>query len=33
MQREIKNEWIYEQSPDEVWDYLTQAVLIASMDA
>jgi uncharacterized protein YndB with AHSA1/START domain len=29
MQNEIKNEWIYEQSPDEVWEYLTQADLIA----
>jgi uncharacterized protein YndB with AHSA1/START domain len=29
MQREIKNEWIYEQSPNEVWEYLTQAELIA----
>jgi uncharacterized protein YndB with AHSA1/START domain len=29
MQTEIKNEWIYEQSPTEVWKYLTQADLIA----
>jgi uncharacterized protein YndB with AHSA1/START domain len=29
MQTDIKNEWIYEQSPNEVWDYLTQADLIA----
>jgi uncharacterized protein YndB with AHSA1/START domain len=29
MQKEIKNEWIYEQSPKEVWEYLTQAELIA----
>ena len=29
MQNEIKNEWIYEQSPREVWAYLTQADLIA----
>lgn len=29
MQTEIKNEWIYEQSPSEVWKYLTQAELIA----
>jgi uncharacterized protein YndB with AHSA1/START domain len=29
MQKEIKNEWIYEQSPNEVWEYLTQAELIA----
>lgn len=29
MQTEIKNEWIYEQSPNEVWEYLTQADLIA----
>ena len=29
MQNEIKNEWIYEQSPNEVWEYLTQAELIA----
>ncbi len=29
MQTEIKNEWIYEQSPNEVWEYLTQAELIA----
>ncbi|MCD0470342.1 SRPBCC domain-containing protein [Flavobacterium sp. JAS] len=28
MQTEIKNEWIYEQSPNEVWEYLTQADLI-----
>ena len=28
MQKEIKNEWIYEQSPNEVWEYLTQAELI-----
>ncbi len=29
MQKEIKNEWIYEQAPEEVWKYLTQAELIA----
>lgn len=29
MKNEIKNEWIYEQSPREVWAYLTQADLIA----
>lgn len=29
MQTEIKNEWFYEQSPNEVWDCLTQADLIA----
>ncbi len=29
MQKEIKNEWVYEQSPNEVWEYLTQAELIA----
>jgi len=28
MQTEIKNEWIYEQSPNEIWEYLTQADLI-----
>jgi uncharacterized protein YndB with AHSA1/START domain len=28
MQTEIKNEWIYEQSPNEVWEYLTRADLI-----
>jgi uncharacterized protein YndB with AHSA1/START domain len=29
MQTEIKNQWIYEQSPNEVWEYLTQPELIA----
>jgi uncharacterized protein YndB with AHSA1/START domain len=29
MQSEIKNEWIYEQAPNKVWEYLTQAELIA----
>ncbi len=29
MKTEIKNEWIYDQSPNEVWEYLTQAELIA----
>jgi uncharacterized protein YndB with AHSA1/START domain len=29
MQTEIKNEWIYEQSPNEVWEYLTQADLLS----
>jgi len=29
MQSEIKNEWLYSQSPEEVWEYLTQAELIA----
>ena len=29
MRQEIKHEWIYEQSPNEVWEYLTQAELIA----
>jgi uncharacterized protein YndB with AHSA1/START domain len=28
MQKEIKHEWIYEQTPNEVWEYLTQAELI-----
>lgn len=28
MQTEIRNEWIYEQSPNEVWEYLTQAELL-----
>ena len=28
MQSTIRNEWIYEQSPSEVWEYLTQAELI-----
>lgn len=28
MQKEIKNEWIYKQSLNEVWEYLTQAELI-----
>ena len=28
MQKEIKNEWIFEQSPNEVWEYLTQEELI-----
>ncbi len=28
MQTEIKNEWIYEQMPNEVWEYLTQVDLI-----
>jgi uncharacterized protein YndB with AHSA1/START domain len=28
MNNEIKNEWVYEQSPKEVWAYLTQAELI-----
>jgi uncharacterized protein YndB with AHSA1/START domain len=28
MNNEIKNEWIYEQTPKEVWEYLTQAELI-----
>jgi len=28
MQTEIKKEWIYNQSPNEVWEYLTQADLI-----
>jgi len=30
MQKEIRSEWIYEQSPNEVWEYLTQAELIES---
>lgn len=30
MQKEIKNEWVYEQSPRKVWEYLTNAELIAS---
>jgi len=30
MQSEIKNEWMYGQPPAEVWEYLTQAELIAS---
>ena len=29
MTQVIKNEWTYEQSPNEVWEYLTQAELIA----
>ena len=29
MQTDIKHEWIFEQSPNEVWEYLTQAELIA----
>jgi uncharacterized protein YndB with AHSA1/START domain len=29
MQTEIKNEWVYAQSPNEVWEYLTQPELIA----
>ncbi|WP_052273264.1 SRPBCC family protein [Flavihumibacter solisilvae] len=29
MHNEIKHEWIFEQSPNEVWEYLTQAELIA----
>ena len=29
MQPAIKNEWVYEQSPKEVWEYLTQAELMA----
>jgi uncharacterized protein YndB with AHSA1/START domain len=29
MQTAITNEWIYDQSPNEVWEYLTQADLIA----
>jgi uncharacterized protein YndB with AHSA1/START domain len=29
MQNTIKNEWIYDQSPKEVWEYLTRAELIA----
>jgi uncharacterized protein YndB with AHSA1/START domain len=29
MQKEIRNEWVYEQPPNEVWEYLTQAELIA----
>jgi len=29
MEREINHEWIYEQSPSEVWEYLTQPELIA----
>jgi uncharacterized protein YndB with AHSA1/START domain len=29
MQTDIKHEWIYAQSPNEVWKYLTQAELIA----
>jgi uncharacterized protein YndB with AHSA1/START domain len=29
MQTEIKNEWIYEQPSNEVWEYLIQADLIA----
>ena len=29
MQKEIKNEWIYEQPPNEVWKYLAQAEFIA----
>jgi uncharacterized protein YndB with AHSA1/START domain len=29
MQTTINNEWVYEQSPVEVWEYLTNADLIA----
>ena len=29
MQTEIKHQWTYEQSPNEVWEYLTQPELIA----
>lgn len=29
MKKEIRHEWIYEQSPNEVWEYLTQVELIA----
>lgn len=29
MQKEIKHEWIYQQAPGEVWEYLTQSELIA----
>ena len=29
MQTEIKNEWIYGQCPEQVWEYLTKAELIA----
>jgi uncharacterized protein YndB with AHSA1/START domain len=29
MKRDINKEWIYEQSPAVVWEYLTQAELIA----
>ena len=28
-QQEINNQWIYEQPPNEVWEYLTQAELIS----
>lgn len=29
MENTIKNEWIYEQPPTEVWEYLTQPELLA----
>ena len=29
MQTEIKNEWIYSQPPNKVWEYLTNAELLA----
>jgi uncharacterized protein YndB with AHSA1/START domain len=29
MKTEIKHQWIYEQSPSEVWEYLSQSELIA----
>ncbi len=29
MKTVISNEWIYEQPPNEIWEYLTQADLIA----
>lgn len=29
MQTEINNQWIYEQSPSEVWEYLTQPELVS----
>lgn len=29
MKTEIKHQWVYEQSPNEIWEYLTQPELIA----
>lgn len=29
MRTEIKHRWVYQQSPDEIWEYLTQSELIA----
>src|ERR1700712_609001 len=29
MKNEITNEWVFDQSPEEVWEYLTQPDLLA----